>query len=204
MNNTLCTAMHLQAPLKVSNIASLTKNICTQCQASKLAFFVSKNYQARLNLTAFLPVLSTKTKSLFLQYGRVKARIKYLAIGNKCKRVYAFSDTRPPELKTGGQTTKNIYGGQTMPLNTSHAQTLEQFSFTINLPENSFIKRFVAMHMANYWVLAIETESNQKALIQDISRRAAKQFQTLDALAHWLAGQGVPEMSFFLPTGGAQ
>ena len=197
-------ATHLHAPLKVSNIVSLTKYSNTQCQASNMAFFMPKIDQAWLNLTAFMPDLGMKNRIRISQYGRVNARIKDLLGGKKCNRVRAISDTRPPESKTGGRLTRNSNGGQAMPLNISHAQTIEHFSFTINLPANSFIKRFVAMYMADYWVLAIETESKQTALIQDINKRTSREFKTLDELALWLAGQGVGEMSVFLPMGGAK
>ena len=82
----------LHPSCKAGNDTSLTKNNNTLCQASKLAFFMPKIHQAWLNLTALTPNSSIKTKSLFSQYGRVKARIKDLAIGNKCKCVIAFSD----------------------------------------------------------------------------------------------------------------
>ncbi|BBP44552.1 hypothetical protein [Thiosulfativibrio zosterae] len=114
----------------MDSIASLTKKHHTQCQASNMAFFVPKIDQAWLNLTAFVPDVSMKNRNHISQYGRVKARIKDLAIGNKCSRVMRLSDTRPPETKTGGHSTKKHHGGQTMPLNTSKTALICRISTT--------------------------------------------------------------------------
>lgn len=83
--------------------------------------------------------------------------------------------------------------------NTSQAPTIGQFSFSINLPENSFIKRFIAVSFAGTWNLSIETESGQMATIQNPATKTARYFETLDSLALWLASQGVPQMQVMLP-----
>ncbi|QKI89217.1 hypothetical protein [Thiomicrorhabdus xiamenensis] len=89
-----------------------------------------------------------------------------------------------------------------MPNTSQNAATVGQFSFSINLPENSFIKRFIAVSLAGVWNLSIETESGQLATIQNPVTKSARYFETLDSLALWLASQGVPEMSVLLPTMG--
>ncbi|MDR9499737.1 MAG: hypothetical protein RI556_11225 [Hydrogenovibrio sp.] len=83
-----------------------------------------------------------------------------------------------------------------MPAQSFQRPTIGQFS--INLPSESFIKRFVAIHSVDEWLLAIETETGQTAFIQT-TEATPMRFATLDNLAHWLASQDVLEMSVFLP-----
>ncbi|WP_319381606.1 hypothetical protein [Thiomicrorhabdus sp.] len=77
----------------------------------------------------------------------------------------------------------------------SQVPTVGQFSFSINLPENSFIKRFIAVSFVGVWNLSVETERGQTARVLDQATQRAKKFQSLDDLAYWLANKGVPEMS---------
>jgi hypothetical protein len=80
-----------------------------------------------------------------------------------------------------------------------------QFSFSINLPEDSFISRFIAVASVNTWAVLIETCRGQQSPIQEPHTGKVKQFDSLDELAFWLASKGVPEMSVLLPTmGGAE
>ena len=84
-------------------------------------------------------------------------------------------------------------------------ETVGQFSFSISLPENSFIKQFTALLVAGNWKMTITTERGQIATVLDPSTKRAQKFDSLDSLAFWLAGKGVPEMSVLLPTmGGAE
>jgi hypothetical protein len=184
--------MGLPMQFDAFNIASLTKNNYTQCHASNLAFFVPK-----------IVPNGMEDRNRISKYGRVKERIKDLFEGNKFNRVVAISNTRPPETKTGGLA-KNNYGGQTMPIN-SQAPMIGQFSFSINLPEDSFISRFIAVASVNTWAVLIETCRGQQSPIQEPHTGKVKQFDSLDELAFWLASKGVPEMSVLLPTmGGAE
>ena len=87
-----------------------------------------------------------------------------------------------------------------MPIN-SQAPTIGQFSFSIELPANSYIHRFTALFISGNWQLTIKTTSGQIATLLNPTTQKAMTFQTLDGLAHWLASQGVDEMSVFLPVG---
>ena len=186
---TISTAQHLQAPAKAANIASLTKKHHTQCQALNMAFFMPK-------IRAFLCAMGMKDRNRISKYGRVKAQNKRPFNGNMCSRVMRLSDTRPPETKTGGLTKKH-HGGQTMP-NTSQAPTIGQFSISLQLPEQSFIKGFTAHYLGSCWTLTLETERGQIATIQDLHTQQAKRFHSLDRVAQWLAAQEVPAVTVLL------
>jgi len=177
---------------KVASITSLTKNTYTQCHALNLAFFVPKIHALGVSI-------GMKNRNRISKYGRVKERIKDLFGGNKFNRVSAISNTRPP-VKPAGGLAKNTYGGLPMA-NTSQAPTIGQFAFNINLPANSFIKRFSAVRFLDSWQIVIDTESGQIATLKDPSTKRAMKFPTLDHLADWLGSQGVPEMNVFLPAG---
>ncbi|BBP45012.1 hypothetical protein THMIRHAS_03850 [Thiosulfatimonas sediminis] len=185
---------------KAASITSLTKNSNTQCHASNLAFFVPK-------IRAILSAMGMENRNRISKYGRVKGRIKDLFEGNKSSRVTAISDTRPPATKTGGNT-KTVTEAYHMANSSFTRETVGQFSFSINLPENSFIKRFIAVSLAGAWSLSIETESGQIATIQNHATKSPRYFETLDSLAIWLASQGVPQMQVMLPNavtvGGAE
>lgn len=199
------------------NIIGLTKNINTQCQALNMAFFMSAiqgffiragmkdriqntlEQVSKMDTCLFLRFSRKSNSGVVSKYGRVNARIQDPFGGNKCRSVDASSDYLAACF--AGELTKNINGGQPMPLNTSHAPTVGQFAFNINLPANSFIKRFSAVRFLDYWQIVIDTESGQIATIKDPSTSRAMKFQTLDHLADWLGSQGVPEMNVFLPQG---
>ncbi|BBP45869.1 hypothetical protein THMIRHAS_12420 [Thiosulfatimonas sediminis] len=78
--------------------------------------------------------------------------------------------------------------------------TPADFSFSIELPQHSFIKRFIAVYSpACGWSLMLETEAGQIATICNPSNGFTRYFEDLDSLALWLSTQGVPEMTVFLP-----
>ncbi|WP_130537655.1 hypothetical protein [Thiomicrorhabdus indica] len=121
-------------------------------------------------------------------------------MGNTPSRLVAVVEARPPALIADGQTLTKPLGGLPMA-NTSQAPTIGQFAFNINLPANSFIKRFSAVRFLDNWQIVIDTESGQVATLKDPNTQRAMKFPTLDHLADWLGAQGVPEMNVFLPAG---
>ncbi|QKI89920.1 hypothetical protein [Thiomicrorhabdus xiamenensis] len=189
---TAVTVFNLHPRSIAANIASLTKNRKRQSKVLNSAFFVPK-------LWGICTRIGMKNRNRISKYGRVNARIKDPLQGKKCSRLAAISDTRPPETKTGGQALLKPQGGQTMAMSPITRATVGQFSFSINLPENSFIKRFIAVSFAGAWVLSIETERGQMATVKNHSTNAPRYFETLDSLALWLASQGVPQMQVMLP-----
>ncbi|WP_044410445.1 hypothetical protein [Thiomicrospira microaerophila] len=173
------------------NIGILTKNYCTPCHASNLAFFVSKINQACLGLHA----LGAKYRNHISKYERVKGRIQEPVTVKKTKRVVAFSNTRSPDIKTGELLTGNYYGGQTMPLITSNR--LAAFSFVVNLPDDSFIKTVSAMYSAGEWLAYITTTREQNAPICNHQGQTMR-FDSLDTLARYLADSGLCEFDVSL------
>lgn len=96
--------MGLPMRFNAFNIASLTKNRKRHSKVFNSAFFVPKIRKE---------IASNGMKNLhhISQYGRVNARIKDLFGGNKCSRLAAISDTRPPETKAGGFSKLKPQGG---------------------------------------------------------------------------------------------
>lgn len=182
---------------EVRTIASLTKNHKRQRKVLNTAFFMPK-------IRAILCAMGVNSRIHISQYGRVNAQNKRPSLlGNMCSRLVAISDTRPP-VNSGGQTLLKPQGGQPMPLN-SQAPMIGQFSFSIELPANSYIKRFIAHGFNGSWFLTIQTEANQTATIRNTDTNTPKQFDSLDSIATWLASQGVDEMTVFLSNvGGAE
>ncbi|UQB42755.1 hypothetical protein JX580_02330 [Thiomicrospira microaerophila] len=173
------------------NIGILTKNYNTPSHASKLAFFVPKINQAWLGLQRF----GAKYRNHISKYERVKGRIQEPVTVKKTKRVVAFSNTRSPEFKTGGLLTRNYNGGQTMPLITSNRLTA--FTFSVNLPDDSFIETVSAMYSAGDWLAYITTTRDQHAPICNTQGKPLR-FATLDSLAHYLADAGLCEFDVSL------
>lgn len=158
---------NLHQASKVSNNKRLTKNTYTQCQASNMAFFVSKIQQACNLLKSCKFDLGVKNEVHILSMDGLKNGIKDPLKGNMFNRVSAVSNTRPPEAKTGGLT-KITYGGQTMP-NTSKRATIRTIS---------------AIQTQNGIIATIHTRHNQKAVI-------GRLFASLVHLENFIKSQGL-------------
>lgn len=193
-NATPCNAMHLQAPCKASNIHSTTKILAAFRTAVNRAFFMPKIHGTPVSIG--MKRLDRILKNMVELMGRNTRPF----MGNTSSRLRSVVQTRPPVFNADGQTLTKILGGLPMA-NTSHAPTVGQFEFNINLPANSFIKRFSAVRFLDNWQIVIDTESGQIATLKDPSTQRAMEFPTLDHLADWLGSQGVPEMNVFLPAG---
>jgi len=167
-NHSTLTVNDLRLTGLLSNNKRLTKNTYTQCHALNMAFFVPRIQQACNLLKGCTLDLAMKNEVRISKYGRVKARIKDLAIGNKCNRICAVSNTRPPETKTGGFT-KNTYGGQPMPLNTSKRAT---------------IRTIQTVHTSSGIIATIHTRYNQKAVI-------GRLFASFEQLQGFIQSQGL-------------
>lgn len=179
------SVMHLHSICLCRNIAILTKNNYTPCHASKLAFFVPKICQKLPGLVISHCAMGAKNRFCISQYGRVKGRIKDLFGGNKSNRVVAISNTRPPDSKTGGLT-KNNYGGQPMPLNTSYSPEQGQHPLSISLPADSFINEFLATYNGHDWELFIVTTKGQTSIVKGFDGLPLR-FHQLGNLASFLA-----------------
>ncbi|MBD3767948.1 MAG: hypothetical protein IE928_08380 [Gammaproteobacteria bacterium] len=83
--------------------------------------------------------------------------------------------------------------------NTSQAPTIGQFSFTIQLPADSYINSLIASYSCNTWQLWIETTKGQTRPILNAQDQSIKDFETLDSLAFWLGSQGFSKMTVYLP-----
>lgn len=187
---------NLQIPSRSISIETTTKTPAARCAAVNSAFFVPKFHQAwRLFGNKGI---KNRTRNSQNAVGLIGLNTRPFH-GNKPCRLVSVVETRPPANIADGQTLTKTPGGQAMPnISKMGKHTPADFSFTINLPANSFIKRFVAINSSKEWLLTIETESGQNAFIQN-SDHTRKHFNTLDSLAYWLASQGVVEMSVFLP-----
>lgn len=192
----------LQLAPVLANNTGLTKNHERHSNVSNIAFFVPKIYQACNLLKGYMLDLGIKNEVRIPKYGRVKAQnTRPVYSGNMCNRLVAISDTRSPVTKTGEQILLKPRGGQTMPLNTSKALTVGQFSFSIQLPDDSYIERLIANYSCERWQLWIETTKGQKRPILNTDNQNIKQFKTLDSLAFWLGSQGFSLMTVYLPDG---
>ncbi len=151
-----------------SKPSGLTENCNTQCHALNMAFFVPKIHQAWCLLKNIKLGLSSKTNAHILNMDGLKHGIKDPSLGNTCKRVTAFSNTRPPVSKTGGLT-KNCNGGLPMPSNT---------------PKSAVIRTIQASHTPNGIKATIHTRYHQKAVI-------GRFFVSIHQLKQFMQDQGL-------------
>jgi len=161
---------HLHSFATVSNNKSLTKNHERQRKVSNTAFFVSKIQQACNLLNGCTLDLGIKNEVHILKSGRVKAQnTRPVYSGNMCNRLVAISDTRPPEIKTGGQILLKPRGGHPMPLNTS---------------KRAIIRTIQTVHTQNGIIATIHTRYNQKAVIGCV-------FSSVKHLQSFMQSQGL-------------
>jgi len=152
-----------------SKPSGLTENCNTQCHALNLAFFVPKIQQAYYFLMGIKKEsLGAKNNAHILNMDGLKHGIQDPLRGNKCKRVTAFSDTRPPVSKAGGLT-RNCNGGQSMPSITSKRAT---------------IRTIQATHTPHGIKATIHTRYNQQAVI-------GRLFTSIKQLKQFMLDQGV-------------
>ena len=188
------TVYHLQALSKASNIQSTTKLIEASSTAFKPCFFYAQNlWLAVSNAVA----KGIENRNRILNAGGLIGRNKRPFTGNTSSRLLAVVETRPPVKNAGGQTLTKLIGYIPMA-NTSQAPTIGQFSISLQLPEQSFIKGFTAHYLGSCWTLTLETERGQIATIQDHHTQQPKRFYSLDRMAQWLALQGVPAVTVLL------
>jgi hypothetical protein len=96
--------------------------------------------------------------------------------------------------KTGRPTITKLLGGQIMPILTNR---LAAFSFTVNLPDDSFIQSVTAMHSAGEWLAHIRTTRGQTAPICHTHGKPQR-FNSLDTLARYLVDAGLCEFDVSL------
>ncbi|WP_178861683.1 hypothetical protein [Thiomicrorhabdus cannonii] len=188
---TICNAMHLQAPNKPANIVCTTKTPAARCAAVNSAFFMPK-------ICAFLCAMGMEDRNrIYQNAGGLIAPNTRPFNGNMGSRLVSVVETRPPETKTGGQTLTKTPGGHTMPNTSFGLHTVGDYSLTVSLPSNSFIREFMASFNGCHWIVSVITTKDQ---ISTIKQRdgGLLAFDTLDSVARFLADQGAPDMSVSL------
>lgn len=158
-----------------SKPSGLTENRKTQCHALNMAFFVPKIYQAWYSLKGIkVGLCNLGTKNNALIFGAMpnkdglKHGIKDPLRGNKCNRLAAISNTRPPAIKAGWQILLKPQGGQPMP----------------NTSKRAIIRTIQAIHTPNGIKATILTRYNQKAVI-------GRLFTSVHQLRQFMQSQGV-------------
>ena len=194
---------NLQAPCKASNIQNTTKTPAALCTAVNSCFFYAQNLWIALS-NGLSEGMKNRIRISQNAVGLI--RLNKRPSGNKSSRLVSVVETRPPVFNADGQTLTKTPEVSTMLNNTSQAPTIGQFSISIQLPEQSFIKCFTAHCIGACWVLTLETERGQIATIQDHNTQQPKRFHSLDRVAQWLAAQGVPAVTVLLDgiNGGAK
>jgi hypothetical protein len=183
---------------RLSNNERTTKLLAVSCTTVNRAFFVSKIKQACLLNGRLLNTKPSPISNMGGLIGRNTRPDK----GNKSSRLRAVVDTRSPvNTKAGEPTQTKLLGAHTMPIITSR---ITAYSFTVNLPDDSFIQSVTAMHSAGEWIAYIATTREQHAPICD-NQGKPQRFDSLDSLAHYLADAGLCEFDVsLLGLGGAK
>ncbi|MFA6700823.1 MAG: hypothetical protein WCS28_11725, partial [Thiomicrospira sp.] len=121
--------------------------------------------------------------------------------GNKSSRLVSVVETRRPvNTKAGRPTLTKTPEVHSMP---TLSNRLAAFSFTVNLPADSFIQSINATFSAGDWIAYIRTTRDQFAPICNTNGKTHR-FPTLDSLAQYLADAGVCEFDVsLLGLGGA-
>jgi hypothetical protein len=176
---------------KLGNNESTTKTPAVSCTTVNRAFFVSKIKQACLLNGRLLNTKPSPISNMGGLIGRNTRPDK----GNKSSRLVSVVDARSPvNTKAGGQILTKTPEVHIMP---TLSNRLAAFSFTVNLPDDSFIQSVTAMYSAGEWIAYITTTREQHAPICEPNGKA-KRFQTLDSLAHYLADAGLCEFDVSL------
>ncbi|WP_232504087.1 hypothetical protein [Thiomicrospira microaerophila] len=198
MNNIMTPYRTLYNNKGLHNAPRLSNNECTTKLSEALstalnsAFFMPKINQAWLYLDR-LQGMKNRIR-IFITGGLIGFNTRPF-VGNISSRLKAVVETRPPvNTKAGGQTLTKLSGGHTMPIITSR---LAAYSFTVNLPDDSFIQSVTAMYSAGEWIAYITTTREQHAPISN-NQGKPQRFDSLDSLAHYLADAGLCEFDVSL------
>jgi len=171
-----------------------TKPLEASCAALTCAFFVSAIQQACYLAARVEGMADAKKRPYSNEGGLIGLNTRPIA-GNKSSRLVAVVETRRPvNTKAGRPTLTKPLGGHSMP---TPSNRLAAFSFTVNLPADSFIQSINATFSAGDWIAYIRTTRDQFAPICNTNGKTQR-FPTLDSLAQYLADAGVCDLDVSL------